>query len=257
MAKETVLITGASSGIGEALAERFARDGARLILVARREDRMAQLKERLHRQFGTESLVHAADLSDPAAPAALFDALQAGGDLVDVLVNNAGFGGQGAVATQSMERQMSMIQVNVAALTHLTRLFLPGMIERGRGGVLNVASTAAFQPGPYMAVYYATKAYVLSFSEALAEEVRGSGVHVTCLAPGPTRSEFQETAGLQDAALFRYAVMNLDPVVDAAYKAFRKGRVLVIPGLLNRLGASASRVAPRRLVPRIVASLQR
>ena len=149
----------------------------------------------LRREHGVNVRVLAKDLADPQSPRAIFDCLAAEGVRVDVVVNNAGFGAAGSVATLPLERQLDMIQVNVAALTHLTRLFLPGMIEHRAGGVFNIGSTAGFQPGPYMAVYYATKAYVLFFSEALAEELLGSGVRVTCLAPGPTATEFATAAG--------------------------------------------------------------
>ena len=174
MATETALITGASSGIGRELVKLFASDRSNLILVARSEDKLESLAQELRRDHGIEVLVLPKDLADPAAPQAIFDQLSAEGRTVDVVVNNAGFGAVGPVASLAVEKQMDMIQVNVAALTHLSRLFLPGMVERGRGGILNVGSTAGFQPGPNMAVYYATKAFVLSFTEALAEELAGS-----------------------------------------------------------------------------------
>ena len=170
MKDEIALITGASSGIGLHLARRFAADGSDLVLVARSEAKLNDLAGVLRRQYGIAARVLPKDLSAPEAPQEFFDALQADGVAVDVLVNNAGFGARGAVAELEAERQLAMIQVNVATLTHLTRLFLPSMLERGRGGILNVGSTAGFQPGPNMSVYYATKAYVLSFTEGLAEE---------------------------------------------------------------------------------------
>ena len=187
---ETVLITGASSGIGRELARLYASDGAGLVLIARSEDKLRQLADELCANYGAGAQVVPTDLSRPASPREIVEALAQRHIDVDVLVNNAGFGARGSVAEIGVERQLEMIEVNVAALTQLTALLLPGMLERRRGAILNVASTAAFQPGPNWAVYCATKAYVLSFTEALAEEVRGSGVRVSCLAPGPTDTGF-------------------------------------------------------------------
>ena len=252
MQTETVLITGASAGIGCELAKCFAADRSRLVLVARRSDRLEQLAAELRTRHGVEVCPLCADLSRPETPQAIFERLAADGLAVDVLVNNAGFGAAGAVADLPLRQQLEMIQVNVVALWELTRLFLPEMIRRGRGGVLNVGSTAAFQPGPYMAVYYATKAFVLSFSEALADELAGTGLAVTCLCPGPTLTEFAQVAHLEKSLLFRLAPMSGESVAGAGYREFRRRKPLVIPGLLNRLGAMAGRLAPR-WVPRKVA----
>jgi len=175
---------------------------------------------------------------------------------VDVLVNNAGFGAHGPVAGIGVGRQLEMIEVNVAALTRLTALLLPGMLERRRGGILNVASTAAFQPGPNSAVYYATKAYVLSFTEALAEEVRGSGVRVSCLAPGPTDTGFAAQAGAAGSRLFRRGVMDAGRVARAGHDGLRRGKTLVIPGLRNRALAFGVRLSPRILVTKISGYMQ-
>ena len=202
MAKETVLITGASSGIGLELARLFAADGSDLILVARREAELQSLADDMAASHGISARVMTEDLSDLSAPQRIVDRLATDELELDVLVNNAGFGLRGPAAELDLQRQLDMLQVNVTALTHLTRLLLPAMIARRRGGVLNVASTAAFQPGPHMAVYYATKAYVLSFSEALAEELGGTGVTVSCLAPGPTATEFADAADMRDTLLF-------------------------------------------------------
>ena len=257
MTDETVLITGASSGIGLELARRFAADGAALVLVARSEEKLGNIVRELRARYGVAARVLAYDLSDPAARPALFEALRADGTAVDVLVNNAGFGARGSVAALGVERQLGMVQLNVAALTHLTRLFLPGMIERGQGGVLNVASTAAFQPGPQMAVYYATKAFVLSFTEGVAEEVRPAGVRVCCLAPGPTDTGFRKEAGLEGSRLFTLAaVMTPEAVARAGYEGFRKGRVLVVPGAQNKLGAFLVRFVPRALARKVAQFLQ-
>ena len=186
----------------------------------------------------------------------IFDQLTGSGQVVNVVVNNAGFGDVGAVATLSLERQSEMIRVNVVALTELTRLFLPGMIQRRRGGILNVGSTAGYQPGPNMAVYYATKAFVLSFSEALAEELLGTGVTSTCLNPGPTATGFADAAHMGDALLFQLGTMDAGAVARRGYRGFRRGKVIVVPGLKNKLGTLAVRLVPRRLVRKLVKRLQ-
>lgn len=256
MAKETVLITGASSGIGLELARLFAADGSDLILIARREASLQALADEMAASHGIAATVMAEDLSDPSAPGRITDTLAADSVEVDVLVNNAGFGLRGPAADLDLQRQLDMLQVNVTALTHLTRLLLPPMVARRRGGVLNVASTAAFQPGPHMAVYYATKAYVLSFSEALTEELGGTGVTVSCLAPGPTATEFADTADMRDTLLFRSGTQGADVVAKVGYDGFRRGKAMVIPGLKNRLIALSVRFSPRPLVRKIVKALQ-
>jgi uncharacterized protein len=256
MSAETVLITGASSGIGWELARLFAADNSHLVLVARRREKLDELAVELRREHGAEVRVLAQDLADPKGPQMIFDALAADGVAVDVLVNNAGFGAGGSVADLPLERQRDMIQVNVAALTCLARLFLPGMISRRSGGILNVGSTAGFQPGPYMAVYYATKAFVLSFTEALAEELLGTGVTVTCLAPGATATGFAATANLEHKLLFRLGTMDARTVARAGHRGFRRGKLLVIPGLTNKLGAFAVRLAPRAWPRKITKRLQ-
>jgi short-subunit dehydrogenase len=174
---------------------------------------------------------------------------------VDVLVNNAGFGLRGAFAHLSLDRQLEMVGLNVSALTMLTHRLLPGMLARGRGGVLNVGSTAGFQPGPFMAVYYATKAYVISFTEALAEEVSGTGVRVSCLAPGPTATGFAETARAADAPLFTGELMDVKEVARAGYDGWKRGDVLVVPGRRNRLRALGARLLPRAAVRKAVRRL--
>jgi hypothetical protein len=257
MARETVLVTGASSGIGLELARSFAGGGSDLVLVARTRERLESLATELSERHGVSARVEPADLADPAAPAALAARLAAVGVAVDVLVNNAGFGALRPFAATESATHLEMVQVNVAALTELTHRFLPEMLERRRGGVLNVASTAGFQPGPGMAVYYATKAYVISFSEALSEEVRGSGVTVTCLCPGATATAFGERAGNADSLLFRLGAMSAAEVAAAAVRGFRAGKTLVVPGLRNKLGVAALRLAPRAFVRRVVARLNR
>lgn len=251
MASETVLVTGASSGIGLELAKCFAADGSRLILVARSGPALEALATELRACYKIEAQVLIADLALPETPRRIFDSLQTSGITVDVVVNNAGFGTQGPFAKTVPERQLEMLQVNITALTHLTRLFLPGMIERRRGGVLNVASTAAFQPGPLMAVYYATKAYVLSFSEGIAEELRGTGVTVTTLCPGPTFTNFTAVAHMENSPLFKFGAMSAESVARIGHDAFRRGRFVAVAGLKNWLAAFSVRLAPRLFVRKI------
>ena len=253
---ETVLITGASSGIGRELARLFAGDGAELVLVARSESRLRELADELAAGYGARAQVVPVDLSHPAGSGEIMEALAQQHIEVDVLVNNAGFGAHGPVAGIGVARQLDMIEVNVAALTRLTALLLPGMLERRRGAILNVASTAAFTPGPNQAVYCATKAYVLSFTEALAEEVRGSGVRVSCLAPGATGTGFAAQAGMGSSRLFRWGVMDAGRVARAGHDGLRRGRTLVIPGLLNQALAFSVRLSPRILATKVSGYLQ-
>lgn len=243
---ETVLVTGASSGIGRALAHRFARAGSNCVLLARSEDTLHDLADTLASSYDVSAHALPADLSVPGVADDVATTLRERGLSVDVLVNNAGIGARGAFSDLGAQRQVDMIRVNVTALTHLTRHLLPGMLERGRGGVLNVASTAGFQPGPHMSVYYATKAYVVSFSEGLHEEAAGTGVTVTCLAPGPTRTAFADRAGMTDATLFDLgATMTPEAVAHAGYDGFRQDRALVVPGWPNKVGAFMIRFTPR------------
>ena len=254
--RDTVLITGASSGIGLELARLFAGDGSDLVLVARSEDRLRELADALAAAHGIKAQVLAADLTRPESAGEIAEALTGLGVQVDVLVNNAGFGGHGQVATLGVRKQLDMIEVNVAALTRLTAMFLPGMLERRHGAVLNVASTAAFQPGPNQAVYCATKAYVLSFTEALAEETRDTGVRVSCLAPGATDTQFAAQADMTGTLAFRLGAMAAEPVARAGHDGLLRGKTLVIPGLRNRAMTLAVRVSPRGLVARAAARIQ-
>lgn len=251
------VVTGASSGIGLELARLLAAAGHDVVLVARRAEPLAALAGELHRQHGIVATPLPCDLADPAAPARLCAELEARGVVVEVLVNNAGVGSFGPFAESDWHTEREMLQVNVVALLELTRRLLPGMLARGRGRVLNVASTAAFQPGPLMAVYYATKACVLSFSEALANEVRGSGVSVTALCPGPTPTGFQAAAGMQPSILLR-SPMRRDAasVARAGFEAMRRGRTLAIPGWLNRIGVLSVRLLPRRVATAAVRFVQ-
>lgn len=257
MANETALITGASSGIGLELARLFAADGADLVLVARSEAKLNQLADELRSTHNTNVMVVARDLTQPEVPQQIFVLLQQDGVQVDTVVNNAGFGMRGRAAELDLQDQMDMIQVNVTALAELTRLFLPAMIKNGRGGILNVASTAAFQPGPNMAVYYATKAFVLSFSEALFEEVQSTGVHVSCLAPGATETGFAAVADMESTLLFKAGTMTSRDVALAGYNGLRKNKPIVVPGLKNKFTAFSVRVTPRGIVRKLVGSLQK
>ena len=249
---ETVLVTGASSGIGLELARCFAADKSRLVLVARNTAALQMLADELQREHGIQTMVLTADLSHPETPSRVFNELQQAGVTVDVLVNNAGFGAHGAFAELSLRRQLEMIQVNLTALTELTGLFLPGMIERRRGGVLNVGSLAGFLPGPRMAVYFATKAYVLSFTEALAEELVGTGLTVTALCPGPTSTNFGNVARGQGEYRFKSPKMSAKVVARCGHRAFRKGQVLAIPGAQNHFLILLTRITPRWFQRKIV-----
>lgn len=254
MLKQTALITGASSGIGLDLAHLFAADGYELLLAARSEGKLRDLAGELARQYGVSVAVIPADLERPAAADELFAAVHTP---VDVLVNNAGFGVTGRFTGTDLARELAMIQVNVTALVQLTKLFLRPMVERGRGRILNVASTAAFQPGPLMAVYYATKAFVLSFSEAIAEELAGTGVTVTALCPGPTATAFAGVAGMTNTRLFNVIKpMSSKQVARIGYNAMRRGKRVVVTGALNKMLAQSVRISPRRVVTKVTRTLQ-
>jgi len=252
----TVFITGASSGIGYELAHIFAQQGHALVLTARRRDRLEALAAPLRTEHNVSVTVLPKDLAKPGAPEELHAELQRLGIDVDILVNNAGFGLYGFFADSALSEQLEIIQVNLTAVTHLTRLVLPDMMARRRGRILNVASTAAFQPGPLMSIYYATKAYVLAFSEGLADELRGTGVTVTALCPGPTRTEFHDRAGLSETPLGRIVRMKPDEVAWAGYRGLMAGKPLIVPGLRNRLLAFLVRLLPRQWVTRIVRRFQ-
>ena len=255
MSVETVLVTGASSGIGRELAKCFAADGCRLVLVGRKGDALETLATELRKAHKIQAQVITTDLARPEAPTRLLAHLQAAGLKVDVLVNNAGFGAQGKFLELPLGRQLEMVQVNITSLTHLTGLLLPGMVERRRGGILNIASTAAFQPGPGMAVYYATKAYVLSFSEALAEELAGTGVTVTTVCPGPTRTNFGTAANMRPLGLVKKVSMSAETVAVLSHRAYRHGRVVVITGFRNQIPAFLTRLFPRAVVRKIAKRL--
>ncbi|HJP58167.1 MAG TPA: SDR family oxidoreductase [Gemmatimonadales bacterium] len=254
--RPAALVTGGSSGIGMALARCLARDGHELVIVARREPALAAAAAEL-RALGARGVTTIpADLSRREEIQRLLATLHASGLDITILVNNAGFGMSGPFAECRLDDALELIDTNVSALTHLTRALLPAMCRLGQGRILNVASTAAFQPGPFMAVYYASKAYVLSFSEAIAEELRGTGVTVTTLCPGPTATGFAERAAVGETRLFRRGVvLSAAQVAEAGYRAMLHGEGLVVPGAGNRLMTRAGRLAPRALVTRVMRRL--
>lgn len=253
----TALVTGATSGIGLEIARLLASRGADLVLVARSKERLAEIKKSFEREHGVIVRVFDKDLSKPGAADDVYRAAQQSSGKIEALVNNAGFGGWGRFAETDLVSELEMIQLNVTALTHLTKLFLKDMVRAGRGRILNVASTAAFQPGPLMAVYYATKAYVLSFSEALSEELRATGVTVTALCPGPTHTEFGKRSGMGRTHIFAGPlVMTAANVARAGVEAMERGRAVVVPGAANKAISFSVRVSPRALVRRAVYGIQ-
>jgi hypothetical protein len=251
--RPVALVTGATSGIGLDLARVLAREGHDLILVARRADALHAAADDLTHAHGAAVTVLPGDLAALDTPAAVEAAVRDLGLRVDVLVNNAGVGALGRFTELPLERQLAMVQLNVTAVTDLTRRFLPAMVGRGAGRVLFVASTAAYQPGPLMAVYYATKAYVLSLAVALAEELKGTGVTVTSLNPGPTRTGFQAAADLEGVGLLKVLAMaDSAEVAEAGYRALMRGDVECVPGVVNKLGAFSTRLIPRTSAAKIV-----
>jgi hypothetical protein len=257
MKRQGALITGASSGIGAELAKLAAADGYDLVLVARSRPELQALAETLTQRHGTTVRVLPKDLAEARAPQEIFDELERAGVAIEILINNAGFGLYGPLWRNDSDQLHGLLQVNVTALTELCRLFLPQMVARGHGRVLNVASTAAFQPGPLMAAYYASKAYVLSLSEAAANELQGTGVTMTALCPGLTRTRFEQRAGLDLSRLFELVpIADPQSVARAGYRGLMRGKTIVIPGVLNRLVAFSTRVVPRRAVTAIARALQ-
>lgn len=245
---KTVLITGASSGIGMELAKLFAKDRYNLVLVARRAAELLKLSDELTKKHSIICTVIPKDLSLPSAPEEIFAELNERSICIDVLVNNAGTQVYGNYQATDIEKEMGMVHVNLTALTHLTKLAIPGMVRAGRGKILNVASIASFGPGPLNAVYCATKAYVLSYSEAIAKDLEGTGITVTALCPGPTRSEFAQKANIEKTRLFRFMAMSSDRVATIGYKALMKGKRTVVAGIRNKLLVNSIRFTPRTIV---------
>jgi short-subunit dehydrogenase len=249
--KKVALITGASAGLGVEFARQLGRRGHRLVLAARRKDRL----EELANDLGNARVVEI-DLSKRDASAKLMIDLEAAGEEVEVLVNNAAFGLIGRFAELDARRLRQMIDLNVGTLTDLCRAVAPQMIARKSGGIINVASTAAFQPGPNMAVYFASKAYVLSFTEALHEELKPHGVNVSCLCPGPTRTEFGAVAGFGGNGLYDRVVMQPPEVVEVGLVGLEKNHAVVVPGLVNKIGAASTRFVPRSVVRKIAGAIK-
>ncbi|NUO18883.1 SDR family oxidoreductase [bacterium] len=245
---KTALITGASSGIGLELAQLMARDGVSLVLVARSEDKLNEIAQGFRSLYKVDVAVIVSDLSQANAPFELHAEVKRRGLVVDYLVNNAGFGIYDRFLATDLSRELEMIQLHVAATTALTKLFADDMAKRGGGRIMNVASTAAFQPGPWMAVYYATKAYMLSYSEAANQALKGTGVTVTCLCPGPTPTNFQVRAKNRKRGVLRHVKTTASFVAREGYLGMLSRKPLVIPGVLNKLGTVAVRFLPRRLV---------
>lgn len=252
--REVALITGASSGIGLELARLMAPDFD-LIITARSESELLKIAHELEAQHGNHVHVIPGDLTRPEVPQQIFTEIERRKLPVDVLINNAGFGLRGHFSENDLKNELDMIQVNIAALTSLSKLALPGMLERKHGRIMNVASTAGFQPGPLMAVYYATKAYVIMFSEAIANELKGRGVTVTCFCPGATATQFAGRAGMQESRLFKLGAMRATDVARVGYRGMLAGKTMVIPGFLNKALAVSVRFSPRKLVTAISRAL--
>ena len=255
--RPTALITGASAGIGAELAKVFAAKKHDVVLVARRRDALEALAGAIEGKHGVKATVIADDLREAEAPERIFAAVREAGIHVDVLVNNAGFGLAGEFSETPIEREIDMVQVNITALMHLTKLFIAPMLKRRAGYVMNVASTAAFFPGPLQSVYYASKAFVLSFSQALAEELEPAGVSVTCLCPGPTETEFAQAAGMKSVRLPNLDLAEADDVAEFGYRAMKARERVAVHGGRNKLVVQAQRFVPRRLIARAMSRMQR
>jgi len=247
----TALITGASAGLGREFARLAARDGHDVVLVARRKDRLQALAQEIEGAHGVRAIVLDADLSDRAAPQAIAAKLEGAAITVDFLINNAGFGSHGLYVRADFARQSEMVDVNIRALMELTHRLVPQMLARKSGRILNVASMAGFAPGPYMATYYASKAFVLSFSEALAAELRGTGVTVTVSCPGPVATEFGAVANSDRTNLFRSGAADAFAVARHGYRAMMAGKVIAIPGFMNKMTTLLIRLGPRAAVRRV------
>lgn len=257
MKNKTVLITGATSGIGYEFSKLFAKNSHDLVLVARNRERLERLAEELVRDHHVSVLVVPKDLSLPTSPKEIFEELESKSVTVDVLINNAGFNEYGPFTETDIEKEVQMIQLNITSLTVLTKLFLRGMVARNSGRILNVGSTGSFVPGPLNSVYCATKAYVLSLSEAIAEELKGTGVIVTTLCPGATKTEFAQRAGMEDVKLFRGNTMEAKQVAEIGYAALMRGKTTVVAGCSNTLLIFSLRFIPRQIITRMVKGMMR
>lgn len=254
---KTTLITGASGGIGYELAKVFAQNKHNLVLVARSEQKLHQIAQDFQQKYGVTVKVLAKDLTKTTAPDELYQELKQEDIQIDILVNNAGFATYGFFHELDLNEELQLLQLNIVALTHLTKLFVKDMVKRRSGKILNVASTAAFQPGPLMAVYYASKAYVLSFSEAIANELKDKGVTITALCPGPTESGFQKRAAMEDSKLVKdQKIMDAATVAEIGYQALQNDKTVVIPGFKNKVLAMAPRFVPREMTTQLVRNVQ-
>lgn len=252
---QTVLITGASSGIGFELAKIFANNNYNIVLIAKDKEKLLHAAHKLKKDNVSVWFI-TKDLSDFKTPTEIYRELQDQRIIIDILVNNAGFATYGLFTETDLQEELNELQVNIVALTHLTKLFVRGMVKKNAGKILNVASTAAFLPGPLMAVYYASKAYVLSFSEALVNELEGTGVTVSVLCPGTTNTGFEQRAHLEQSKLFQRRTMKASNVAQIAYDGLMQGKTIIIPGLMNRIMVEATRLAPRSIAPKVVRKLQ-
>ncbi|MGD6818077.1 SDR family NAD(P)-dependent oxidoreductase [Metabacillus sp. 84] len=254
--KDYTLVTGASGGIGLELAKLAASKGHSLVLSARNEQKLYEIKQSFEKEYNAQVIIHPADLSKPEEISQLGEVLKSREIHVSYLINNAGFGLYGEFLDTDLQDELNMIDLNIRSLTHLTKMFLPGMAEKNKGGILNVASIAAFQPGPLMAVYYATKAYVLSFTEALENELNKTNIHISALCPGPTETGFFERAELENSKLFKNGVMPADQVAKIGFDGWMNGKTVIIPGIQNKLLVGSVRFMPRKMVTSVVRKVQ-
>lgn len=252
---KTALVTGATSGIGYELSNLLAKNGYNLVLAARNEQKLTSLADELSQRFSISAWAMPKDLSEPSSPQEIFSDLQDSSRQIDLLVNNAGFNEYGPFSATDLNKEIQMIQLNIISLTILTKLLLPGMIKRKRGQILNVGSTGSFVPGPLNAVYCATKAYILSFSEAIAEELKGTGITVTTLCPGATKTDFARRAKMEDIKLFQTKLMDAKQVAEIGYGALMKGQTTVVAGCGNRLTVFSLRFTPRNMVAKMAKNL--
>ena len=255
--RKTALITGATSGIGYELTKLFAEDSYDLVLIARNKDKLKEIKEYLSKKYNIDILIIAKDLSVPNAAIEIFNEIEEKKIVIDILVNNAGIGNFGLFNNEKLLKISQIMQINIVALTELTKLYLKEMVDRKEGKILNVSSMAAFQPGPYMAVYYASKAYVQSFSEAIASELKGTGVTVTTLCPGPTKSGFQHQVGSEGSNLSKLNLLSSSKyVAKYGYKALNEGKSVAIPGFVNTSLVNTAKFIPRKATIQMVKKLQ-
>ncbi len=253
---KTVLITGATGGIGYELTQIFAKNNFNLVIVARNNQNLTHMSVKLKTEFNVNVKSIALDLSFPSSPQLLFDELKSENIKIDILINNAGYANFGHFLDIGTDQDLNMLQLNIITLTHLTKLFLPHMIQQNYGKIMNVASVAAFMPGPLMTCYYASKAYVLSFSEGLAVELKNTGVTVTALCPGLTDTGFQARANLQKSKLNNYRNMTAQKVAEIGYTGLMKGKTIIITGLSNQLSIASLRLMPRSLIANLVYKFQ-